>query len=307
MSDITLSSFSKAVYPVTFTEWVEGTYQAYPDMVPDLGFEVKGSDRSMEEITLLSGMGHMIVSAMGDSVPYDTMQQQVTKQYLPVTYRLGFAIAKQMIEDGKGFDIVAMGAREFGRSYADTRNIVAAAIHNGAYDGSIVAADGTGLCSASHPNVTGGNQSNLLAVAAPLSEASLEESIIEMKNIKNNRGLRMQINAEKLIVPTASKFAAERILGNKEWRPATADRDINALAKTGMFPMGYQDINYLTSSTAFQILTDVKESGLVFWDRKGLELGQDVDFSTDNVRHKAYARMMPGVGDYRRVFGTPGA
>ena len=304
---MTLSSISKACYPHPFTAWVGDSYQGHPDVVPDLGFDVRGSEQSFEEITILSGMAHMVETSMGDSVPYDAMQQTSTKQYAPVTYRLAFSVAKQMIEDGKGYDLIAMGARAFGRSYADTRNIIAASVHNGAYDGSIVGADGIGLCSASHPNVTGGNQSNLLAVAAALSEASLEESLIEMKNIKDNRGLRMQIEAQSLIVSTAQQFAAERILGNKEMRPATADRDINAMANTGMFPGGYKAINYMTSSTAFQILTNITESGLIFWDRKGLELGQDVDFSTDNVRHKAYARMMPGVGDYRRVFGTPGA
>ena len=40
---------------------------------------------------------------------------------------------------------------------------------------------------------------------------------------------------------------------------------------------------------------------------KGGELMQDVDFDTDNLKAKDYQRYSFGVGDFRGIYGTPGA
>ncbi len=304
MAIITTAAFGKAVYPHPFTTWLGEGFDLYEDQV-SLICKVIDSDQSINEITLVSMMGGMQLTTEGEANPYDDMMQQVTGRYTSSEYRLGYQVTKTMIRDGKGFEIVMKGTKALGNSYRDTRNIIGFNVLNNGFNSSILSADGATFLSASHAT-TAATLTNLLATPAPLSEASLEQCRIEMKNIRDDRGLRMRVRPRKLVVSAANEFVAARILDNTEWRPGTADRDINVIASKGIYPEGYVVADYLLDNVAYHILTNVQDDGLIFWDRQKLEHSNDTHFDTDNFRAKCHARMTSYVGEWRCAFSTPG-
>ena len=150
-----------------------------------------------------------------------------------------------------------------------------------------------------------GHQSNILATAADLSETSLEQMLINISDMKDDRGLRVAATGTMLVIPTAYTFVAERLL-ESQLRSGTADNDINAIRQGGYIPQGYHVMRRLTDSDAFFIMTDVPD-GLKHFQRSPLKKGVEGDFDTGNVRYKVRERYSFGFTDWRGIFGTGGA
>jgi hypothetical protein len=160
------------------------------------------------------------------------------------------------------------------------------------------------LCATDHPTRSG-DQSNALATAADLSETSLEQILIQIADLKDDRGLRVAAQGQMLVIPTAYTFTAERLL-ESQLRTGTADNDINAIRAGGYLPKGYHVMRRLTDSDAFFVVTDVPD-GLKHFQRSPLKKGMEGDFETGNVRYKVRERYSFGFTDWRGIFGTGGA
>ena len=88
-----------------------------------------------------------------------------------------------------------------------TKENVLASIYNQAFNTSYPGADGVPLISASHPTISAGNQSNVLSVAADLSETAVEDLCIQIMLTTNTRGNKIQRPAA---VPACSAGAVLR-------------------------------------------------------------------------------------------------
>lgn len=296
-------TFSKAVYPKPFTSWIGLGYQMAPDVVGRI-FDVKSSDQSVEEITILTGMGVMTLTPEGNPTPYDNMGQGLTKRVTHSDYRQAFSVTKNLIRDGKAFSVVQKGAAALGKSYRETRNRVAIAFLENIFNSGYTSADGAIIVSASHPTSIG-NQSNILSTAGALSETSLEQLCLEMKDIKDDAGLRIVMAGKKLIVPPELEYDAYRIL-NSEKQVYTPDNTPNALKGLRKIPGGFDVIDYLTDTTAWYLTTDQTQDGLTFFDRQGLEIDNDTHFETDNFKTKSHARMSVVCGEWRCIMASEG-
>ena len=164
--------------------------------------------------------------------------------------------------------------------------------------------DAVALFSTSHPTVAG-TFKNTLTTQADLNETSLEQSLIDIAAITDERGLRVAARGVKMIIPSELQFTAERLM-KSQGRTGTADNDINAIVSMGMVPQGYRVNNYLTDSDAFYIITDVP-NGMKMFTRAPLTTAMEGDFDTGNVRYKARERYSFGVSDPRGIFGVEGA
>ena len=279
-------------------------YDAYP---PDYSpvFAANTSQRAYEEDVLLEGFGNAPVKNEGASISYDSASQQWTARYQHETVALAFSITEEAEEDGQYGSIASRYTKALARSMASTKEIKAANVLNNAFSGSGVnGGDGVTLCSTSHPS-RAGNQSNALATAADLSETSLEQILINVADLKDDRGLRVAAQGTMLVIPTAYTFTAERLL-ESQLRTGTADNDINAIRAGGYLPKGYHVMRRLTDSDAFFVVTDVPD-GLKHFQRSPLKKGMEGDFETGNVRYKVRDRYSFGFTDWRGVFRTGGA
>ena len=89
-------------------------------------------------------------------------------------------------------------------------------------------------------------------------------------------------------------------------RPATAERDINAMYTNGMIPDGYVVNHYLTDPDAWFIQTDCPQ-GLQFFQRMEPTFDMDNDFDTKNAKFSYIERYSFGATDPRALYGSQGA
>ena len=267
-------------------------------------YSIETSDRAFEEEVMESGFGEAPVKTEGAGVSYDQAQEVYTARYTHETIALAFSLTEEAVEDNLYDRLGARYTRALARSMAQTKQIKAAAILNGAFTTSI-GGDGVVLCATNHPTLSGPNLSNTLTTAADLSETSLEQSLIDIAAFTDERGLKIAVQGLKLIIPKELQFTADRIL-KSTLRVGTADNDINAIKNMGMVPQGYTVNNFLTDPDAYFIKTDAP-NGMKMFTRVSLKTGFEGDFDTGNVRYKARERYSFGFSDPRGLFGSPGA
>ena len=274
----------------------------YPEQWKEI-FDVNSSSKAFEEDNLLEGFGSASVKAEGSAIAYDTAAELWTARYNHETIALAFSITEEAEEDGQYGSIGQRYVKALARSMVHTKEIKAANILNNMFD-SGTGGDGSYLGVTSHPTASG-TQSNILSTAADLSETSLEQMLIDISNMDDDRGIPIAAMGTKLVVPTALAFVAER-LTKSSLRTGTGDNDINASRSGGYLPKGYSVNNRLTDTDAFFILTDVPD-GLKMFQRRALTRGMEGDFETGNIRYKTSERYSFGWTDWRGIFGTPGA
>lgn len=217
-------------------------------------YAVESSDRAFEEEVMESGFGEAPVKSEGSGVVFDQAQEVYTARYTHETIALAFSLTEEAVEDNLYDRLSARYTKALARSMAQTKQIKAAAVLNGAFTTSI-GGDGVALCSTAHPTLSGPNLSNTLATPADLSETSLEQALIDIAAFTDERGLKIAVQGLKLIIPKEQMFTADRIL-KSTLRPATADNDINAVRNMGMVSQGYTVNHFLTDPDAFFIKTD---------------------------------------------------
>ena len=266
-------------------------------------YTTESSDRAFEEEVMLSGFGQAKVKPEGSGVEFDRAQETFTARYTHETISLGFAITEEAIEDNLYDRLASRYTKALARSMAQTKQIKAASPLNNGF-GTFKAGDGKELFATDHPTVSG-TFSNELATPADLNETSLEQAMIDIAGLTDERGLKIAARATKMIIPSALQFTAERLMKSQQ-RVGTSDNDINALASMGMVPGGYSINHFLTDPDAFFLITDVP-NGMKHLERAPLTTKMEGDFDTGNVRYKARERYVFGVSDPRGIFGSPGA
>ena len=299
---ITSSSFAKLLWPGLNAIYGK-SYNDYP-VEWDKLFEKNKSDRAYEEDLGLSSFGLASVKNEGAPITYDTERQGFTSRYNHVVYALGFIITREIYEDDQYGKVGAQKAKALARSMRQTKEIVGANVYNRAFNASYAGGDGAALISASHPNVAGGTFSNKISVDADLSEAALEQAVIDIAGFRDDRGLLIAAKPEKLVIPYQLQFETKRILG-ADGRVGTDLNDPNVLKDMGIFGNVVTN-HYLTDPDAWFILTNVKD-GLKYFERRGDAFEMDNDFDTENAKFKATARYSFGWSDPRAIYGSQGS
>ena len=267
-------------------------------------FEEESSDRAFEEEVMLAGFTNAPVKEEGSAITFDDAQETYTARYTMETIALALSITEEAIEDKLYDRLASRYTKALARSMAQTKQIKAAAILNNAFSSSSPIGDGVALCSSSHPSLSG-NQRNLLSTASDLNETSLEQMLIDIAGITDERGLKVAIRGMKLVIPKELQFIAERLMATN-LRVGTSDNDTNAIKSMGMLPQGAVVNHFLTDTDAFFIKTDAP-NGFKLFNRTPIKTAMEGDFDTGNMRFKARERYSFGVSDWRCVFGTPGA
>ena len=195
-------------------------------------FEEESSDRAFEEEVMLGGFSTAPVKGEGTAINFDSAQETYTARYTHDTIALAFSITEEAIEDNLYDRLAGRYTKALARSMAQTKQIKAASILNNAFNTANPIGDGAALCSSAHPSLSG-NQRNILNVTADLNETSLEQMLIDIAGLTDERGLKIAVRGMKLVIPKELQFIAERVL-NSNLRSGTADNDANAMKNMGM-------------------------------------------------------------------------
>lgn len=299
MSTLSRAEFARFMVPAV-SVILGDSYKDYPEVYKQI-FDVRNSVGASEELLVMSGLGLLEPVAEGGEIAADRMQQLMSVHFHHAKYGKMLSVTQELIDDGKAVNVMERQARGFKKAALETKNKVAIDILNNSTANN--GYDGVPLVSTSHPT-SAGNSSNRKAVDADLSESALEQCYIEMADIRDDRGLRIQVMPKKLIIPRNSVFAATRIL-ESDGRSGSADNDINALRVNRVIPEVVV-IDHLTDTNAYHFVTNV-DDGLIMYNRKDLSIDSEPHFTHDAVQFKATMRFSVGWGDWRGVFGSPGA
>ena len=280
-------------------------YKRYENQHAEI-YTNESSDRAFEEEVMLSGFGNAQVKGEGSGVSFDEAQETFTARYTHETVALAFAITEEAIEDNLYDRLAARYTKALARSMSNAKQVKAVEplINGLPSTATFKSGDTVALFSTAHPTVSG-TFKNTLTTQADLNETSLEQSMIDIAAMTDERGLRIAARGVKMIIPSELQFTAERLM-KSQGRTGTADNDINAIVSMGMIPQGYRVNNYLTDTDAFYIITDVP-NGMKMFQRAPLKTAMEGDFDTGNVRYKARERYSFGVSDPRGIFGVEGA
>lgn len=302
MAIITSGTFTKALWPGV-NAWYGKEYNEYPVEWEDL-YEKHTSRKQFEEDVGISSFGLLAIKPETQSVQYDTEQQGFITRYTHIVYALGFMVSKEAFEDDL-YDVVAeKRSRSLAFVTRQTKDIVGANVYNRAFNSAYTFGDGVSLVNSAHPNAIGGTWSNTAAVNANLSEAALEQAVIDITKFTNDRGLRIAIMPQSIHIPTDLQFEIERIL-KSQYRIGTGNNDVNALVSMGRFPGGAKVNHYFTSTTAYFIRTNCPD-GMKYFERRGDSFEEDNDFDTDVAKFKVSGRYSFGNTDPRAIYANAG-
>ena len=280
---------------------VEGKYEQIPSQYDKI-FTKHESKMALERTAEMRFLGLAQLKTEGGQTAFDNNAgERYVYNQEHTEIALGYAITRKAIDDNlykTQFMPSNLGLIE---SFQQTKEIYGANVLNTAttYNGA-VGGDGKALVASDHP-IDGSTISNYSTVE--LNESTLLNAMIAIRtNFKDQAGLKVFARGRKLIVPPALEPVAIR-LTKTELRPGTADNDINAIMMTaGGLPEGYMVNDFLTSATAWFLLTNI--DGLSYMERVKFEADMQVDFVTDNLLVKGYERYSFGYYNWRSIYGS---
>lgn len=299
---ITTASHPKALWPGVKAWWGQ-VYAEHPEEYVDL-FDKDTSSQNYEEDVQLTGFGLAPRKPEGSGVAYDSEIQGFVTRYTHIAYALGYVVTKEELDDNLYEKVSKRRAASLAQGFRQTKENVGANIYNRAFNATYLGGDGVSLCNTAHPNTTGGTWSNRPAVDVDLSEASLEDAVVAIMGLTNDRGLLINVMPTSLHIARQNHFNAHRIL-KSVYQSGTANNDVNVLKATNAFPGGIKLNHYFTSAGAWFIRTNIQD-GMKYYERVAISFDQDNDFDTMNVKAKGYERYSFGWTDPKAVYGSNG-
>ena len=296
------TDFRSIVEPILNEEF-DGLYNQRADEWKQVFSELQGIPRNYHEEPVLYGFGAAPELPDGMPVTYQSGGVLFNARYVYKVYGLAFALTKVLVEDGDHISIGQTYAKHLAQSLIETKETLCANILNRAFNSAYTGGDGVSLVNSAHP-IASGTFSNVLTTAANLSQTSLEQMLIQIRNAIDNNGKRIRLTPTKLVLSPSNVFQGEVLL-KSVLRAGTGNNDINPINSMGMIDGGQANLSRLTSTTAWWVQTDAKV-GLQMMMRRKLEKSMEGDFETDSMRYKATERYIPGWTDPRTIYGTAG-
>lgn len=302
-NNVMRSSDLRGIVEPILNEEFDGVYDQRVDEWRGPFREQKGIGRNYHEEPVLYGFGAAPEVPDGSPISYQAGGTLFFKRYQYRVWGLAFALTQVLVEDGDHIGIGQIYARHLGQSLVETKETLAANIFNRAFNASYPGGDRVSLINPAHPIVSG-SYSNQLTTAAALSQTSVEQMLVQIRQAVDANGKKVRLMPRAIVCAPANVFQAETIL-KTPLRTGQNINDINPINSMGLLKEGQYNMSRLTSNTAWWVVTSAPE-GLKMMTRRGMKRAMEGDFETDTMRFKATERYIPGWTDPRAAFGTPG-
>jgi hypothetical protein len=268
--------------------------------------EKPGIARAYHEFPVGYGIPALPEIPDGSAVQYNSFGIAFIQRVVYKVYGGAFGLTKVLVEDGDHIRIGQIGSEHLAQAYIETEETLCANILNRAFNSSYPGGDGVALCATNHPSIVGPSFSNLLSTPAALSQTSLEQMLIQVRNSYDYTNKRIRLAPLKIVTGPSNVMNAEVLL-KSVLRAGTANNDINPVMSLKMLPEGQANLSRITSTTMWGIQTDAGGSpGFVMMTRRKEEKSMEGDFPTDTMSYKVTGRYQPSFIEYRCFFGTPG-
>ncbi|WP_062117289.1 hypothetical protein [Aureimonas sp. AU40] len=304
---ITTANFRRRVLPILDRSFDDHTAKGPEEWKSWYDVE-DGAAAAFEEESGLTGFGLPTELGEGEAITYDIAKDGFVTRFLWSEFGSGFKITKRMIEDGQGESLTTKLSKMLGVSFREARELIHAYLLNSAFTRVRPDFDKKPIIATDHPMAgfgMGGQVWSNRLPDAQFSEAALEDADIFISKATDQRGLKISLKAKDIVIPSELKYDAVRIL-RSNGQVNTPNNTANALKIEGTYGTDAKVLRYLTSSTAWFIMTDA-DRGFIHKTRNALERGMHGDFETGNTAYKATERYGVNIGDVHKVYGSVGA
>ena len=275
-------------------------------------FNVKTSKKFGEKQGSMTEFGNFVEVSEGDNAIQDDVQMGFSKLIEHVQFIKGFTCTREAKDDGN-IDMMKIAAANFVRAYKRSRAQFASdcLTTEGAtflYGGKTydkTTGDGKGLFATDHPGKkTGvGVQSNVFTNAFGSNATMLYTLANIGRNFKNQSGNVMGYQFDTIVIPgnaPALEETVKRIIGSE----AVVGSDFNDInTQKGIWKL-VVDQRWVAEAEKkpYILLSSEAQKELnagVFYDRVPLDVANEVDINSRNLKWSGYARWSAGFYDWR--------
>jgi phage major head subunit gpT-like protein len=270
------------------------TYKEKPEQYSQV-FNIQTSSKAIETDARMGGFSLWNEKGTLDSTEYENLTKLETSTYKHTTYSKGFQVEKELVDDEQ-YGQINKASKALARVARATIETKAASVLNGAFTAN-GGFDNLPLISATHARTDGGTTSNFIGNLA-LSEANLEVAMKLASEQVDERGIKIQMMPDVLVVPRALEYTAEKIIKTVNM-PGNNFNDINPMQ--GKFKVIILD--YLTDNDSWFLIDSTMNPLNFFW-REKLSFKNETDFDTDVAKFKGRMRFSYGYSDFRGILGS---
>ena len=287
----------------------------YDKLVGDLAVEKK-SKKYAEKQTGVTSLASFDIVDEGDKAPLDDIQETFPKLIVHSAFSKSVAVTKEMVDDGD-IDSIKTIARNLVLGYKRTRAELAtnALVTEGSTfvvgpakrSLDKTTGDGLSLFNTAHKSVkaTVPTQSNVFTNAFGNNATMLVRLANIGRNFKNDSGQVMGYTFDTIVIP-GNCYALEETVKKiirTDLIVGSNNNDINT--QKGLWNLVVDPLWQAAEGTAPYIIFSSEArnamNGMVFYDRTALDVKDDIDIDSRNLKYNGYARMSCGFNDWRWV------
>jgi hypothetical protein len=301
---ITRGQFIPLLEPKISNIW----FEAYPQRAVEYTAFVNIRTTGKATVTdyKMSDFGALRLKGEGESITYDDPLSGPQKTYTPIRLALGYKVTDEMLKNDLYGQVTRL-EKSLIKSAVDGQETTAAYLLNNAFgttaaDGfSATGFDGLQLCSTAHTRLDGGaTWRNRPSADVDLSPTAVQNMLIDFHNLKDDRGRPSLVRPKLLIISPEDQFTAKEIL-ESEYKPGTANNDINALKGEGL---SFMISHYKSDVDAWHVIGDQHDLNFI-WETRP-RTGMEEDFDSEVIKHKVVQGFFVGFGEAKGVWGTSG-
>jgi len=281
-------------------------YNQMPEMRPML-YNAQSSDTSYEKDSSEGAFGNM--DPFTGTVQYDDIYEGYPVTYTHQEFAKGFKIERRLFDDDL-YGVIAKKPKGLAMSASRTKEMYGAQVFNTAFAGSgtiqvgntvvLNNSEGLSLCNTAHTSKAPKQATQSNSGTSALSATSVEATRIFMSQFLDDRGNKISVQSDLLLVPRNLEETAWEIVSSKG-KVDTAENNSNF--HFGKYKLAVWD--YLSSGKSwFMIDENMMKMFLLWYDRVPLEFNQDKSFDTYIAKYSAYERYAFGWSDFRWVYGN---
>lgn len=281
-------------------------------------FHMETTDNAFDdEVEFAAFVGGMPEKPEGEAFTYEDAVEGNSKRYESLSYGLGVRSSYELIKDDK-YNLIMQVPKAIARAAHFTKEQLAWNVINLGFT-STKTLDGRPLFSAQHDLLGGaaatntgpglanvinaaGTYPNRPATDVDLSLTALQAGINTFERLIDASGMPITIIPKLLVIPPPLKYIAREILGSPH-KPYTSDNEINALLEEDLH---YFVGHYLTSDSAWFLLSDQESHTLKFKTREELDEDFADDFDTKAVKQVSFMRITADVTNWFGTYGSNG-
>ncbi|HKR57142.1 MAG TPA: hypothetical protein VJS20_12650 [Gemmatimonadales bacterium] len=250
--------------------------------------------------------GPLRLKPEGEAIIYDDPLATQQVEYTPVRFALGYKITQEMV-DHELYGQVDKYERALIKSAIDLQEVKAALLLNNGFgttdsDGYAAAGfDGLALFSTAHTRLDGGvTWRNRPSTDVDISVTGLQNALIDLEKTVDDRGRPQYLRPKLVLINPEDRFTAKELL-ESEYKPGTANNEVNALKDEGL---SFMVSHYLTDNDSWFVFADQHDCNFI-WDQKPRG-GMEEDFDNEIIKRKVVEGFAVGHGEARGVWGTSG-